>query len=1115
MTSLRRATLFLTLCFLFLTARAYGQFESAEVLGTVRDASGSIVSGATVTLTNLDTGILSQAATDASGDYDFFNVKVGRYSLTVEKTGFAKFTTPDVRVDVNARQRVDAALQVGVVTQSIEVTGAAATLDTDSSERGQVVNTQQIIELPLNGRNYSDLALLTTNVHRSIYAYAVPPREGAFNVNGMRSTYNSFLMDGVDNNAYSTSNQGYANEVAQPSPDAIAEFKVITSNYSAEYGRVGGAVVNAAMRSGTNQLHGTAYEFLRNTDLNAVGYIFVPTNPFIKPPLQRNQFGFTVGGPIIKNKLFFFSDYEGYRSLQRALTFDTLPDSNDQAGILPVTVADPQTGTVYQAGTPIPVATLNPLAAKVLSQLPTITLPSLTTSRSNDLQVLLLTRDFYNKFDTKVDYKMNEKMTGFVRYSQRIDAQYYEPDLTPSLAGGSGNGNVKAQSENAVLGYTYTVTANSLLDVRLSYSHILGGKFPVFLGTQSMTSEYGVPGVPTASYLTGGLDTQNITGFSSVIGRQATNPQFQDPTSFGPKVNYSWVHGRHALKTGFEEGSIHTEVMDINPVYGLNAYANQSSKPTCAELGQAAGCTITSDSASYNLADFIFGVPSQVQLANYLVGNYRQRQFFFYGQDDFRVNSKLTLNLGLRWEFVTPRWERDNVLSNFSPTANAMVTASNGGIYNRTLVHPDYKDWAPRIGLAYSVDQKTVVRSGYGISYVHLERMGSADELGINGPQVDIATLNQTLPSGSTSLPAGFMTSYGGFPNGFASPASFAANQTAANISYIPASTRWPYVQSWFLSIQRDLGRNTMMEIGYTGNHSLRLPVIGDENQALPNAPGGTLGIQARRPDQAFGAISFVDPVGFQNYNGLSLRFEHKTSFGLYFLNSFTWSKSLTDSEQALEYGSGYYAANVQNIYNLAGERGPSSLDSTLLNTSSFVYQLPFGRGRKFGSAWNSVADTILGGWEADTINFANSGTPLDVAYTPGAANDVTGRIPDYRGEAIMRPNVAPSAAPITGQAINHYYGAYAFTVPLASAPFGDVGRNSFRGPDFWQWDLGVDKTFPIHENIKLQFRSEFFNVLNHTNLGIPDSNISDAAFGTIRSTFPARQIQFGLKVLF
>jgi hypothetical protein len=902
MTGLRKTTLFLTIGFLFLSALAYAQIESAEVLGTVRDASGAIVSGAAVTLTNLDTGIQAQSTTDANGDYDFFNVKVGRYSLTVEKAGFAKFSTPEVRVDVNARQRIDAALQVGATTQAIEVSGAAATLDTDSSEHGEVVNTQQIQELPLNGRNYSDLALLTTNVHRSIYAYAVPPREGAFNVNGMRSTYNNFLLDGIDNNAYSTSNQGYSAQVAQPSPDALSEFKVITSNYSAEYGRVGGAVVNAALRSGTNQVHGTAYEFIHNTDLNAVGFVFVPTHPFVKPPLQRNQFGFTVGAPILKNKLFFFGDYEGYRSLQRAYTFDTIPSLTDREGNLPDPVVDPATGTVYQAHTAIPISTLNPFAAKVLSQLPTV-----GTTRSNDYQVLLLTRDYSDKFDAKVDWQITSKATGFARCSQRKDAQYYQPDLDPSPAGGSGNGNVKAQDPNAVLGYTYSLTPNSLLDIRLSYSHILGGKFPAFLGGQSMTSEYGVPGLPAASYLTGGLNTQNIGGFSSVIGRQATNPQFQNPTSFGPKVNYSWMHGRHAIKAGFEMGIIHTEVMDINPVYGLDAYSGQFSKPTCTELiaaGQATCTSVTPDSTTYNMADFIFGLPSQVQLANYLVRNYRQRQFFLYGQDDYRISSKLTLNLGMRWEFATPRWERDNVLSNFNPATNSIMVAEPGDIYKRTLVHPDYRDWAPRAGLAYSFNNKTVVRSGYGISYVHIERLGSADELGINGPQVDIATVNQALVGGK--VPAGFMTSCGGFPAGFASAANF--NPVNANISYIPANTRWPYVQSWFLSVQREISKNTVLEIAYSGNHSL--PVLGDYNQALPNASGGTLGIQARRPDQSFGAITYVDPVGFQNYNGLSARFEHKTAHGLYFLNSFTWSKSLTDSEQALEYGSGYYAAN-------------------------------------------------------------------------------------------------------------------------------------------------------------------------------------------------------------
>ncbi|HTS29829.1 MAG TPA: TonB-dependent receptor, partial [Bryobacteraceae bacterium] len=343
----------------FLAGLLFAQFEAAEVLGTVRDSTGGVVSKADVILLNQDTGIQARTSTDANGNYSFFNVRVGRYTITVQATGFQKFTTSDVTVQVNARQRVDATLQVGAMTESVEVKAAAAVLDTDSSDRGQVVNPAAVAELPLNGRNYADLALLSTNTVKSPIANSFSPsgtpREGAFNVNGMRSTYNNFLLDGLDNNAYGTSNQGYSAQLVQPSPDALAEFKVITSNYSAEYGRVGGAVVNAVMKSGTNDFHGSAYEYLRNTDLNATGFLFSPA-VFVKPTLQRNQFGTTIGGPFVKNKLFFFADYEGFRQLQRYLNFDSIPSMTDRQGILPVTVANPLTGAVYPANTQIPIA---------------------------------------------------------------------------------------------------------------------------------------------------------------------------------------------------------------------------------------------------------------------------------------------------------------------------------------------------------------------------------------------------------------------------------------------------------------------------------------------------------------------------------------------------------------------------------------------------------------------------------------------------------------------------------------------------------------------------------------------------------------------------------------
>ena len=434
----------------------FAQFESGEVLGTVHDPSQGLIAGAAVTLNNQDTGLEAKTNTDASGNYDFFNVKPGRYTLSVEKTGFSKFTNTDIVINVNVRQRVDATLPVGAASNSVTVTSQTL-VETDSSEHSQIITAKTIVDLPLNGRRYSDLALLSTNVHVSPLAAAfspsATPREGAFNVNGMRSTFNNFLLDGLDNNSYGTSNQNYSNQVVQPSPDAVAEFKVITSNFSAEYGRVGGGVINAALRSGTNRVHATLYEFLRNTDLNAIGYVFgARPSTFLKPTLHRNQFGFTIGGPIIKDKLFFFGDYEGYRQTQGYLNFYSLPNANDRAGILPVAVVNPITGVVYPAGTQIPVSQLNPFAAAALAGLASPNIGA-AGSRANNLEELIPLRDYADKYDAKLDYVMSSKMSAFLRFSQRKDIAYYGP-ADPGISGGDGNGFIHAIQQQAAAGYT-------------------------------------------------------------------------------------------------------------------------------------------------------------------------------------------------------------------------------------------------------------------------------------------------------------------------------------------------------------------------------------------------------------------------------------------------------------------------------------------------------------------------------------------------------------------------------------------------------------------------------------------------------------------------------------
>jgi hypothetical protein len=1104
MNSFRKIPL-LTGCLLVATS-LFAQFETAEVLGTVRDPTGGAILKANVTLTNLDTGIQANTTTDENGNYDFFNVKVGRYSILVEHAGFSKFTTTDVNVNVGARQRVDVAMKMGAITESIEVISAAAALETDSSDHGQVINTAAVAELPLNGRNYADLALLSTNAVKSpisaTFSATGTPREGAFNVNGMRSTYNNFLLDGMDNNAYGTSNQGYSAQLVQLSPDALAEFKVITSNYSAEYGRVGGAVVNAVMKSGTNRIHGSAYEYVRNTDLNATGFLFSPA-VFVKPTLQRNQFGATVGGPLVKNKLFFFADYEGYRQLQRYLNFDSIPDATDRQGILPVTVIDPLTASIYPANTPIPISQLNPFAATVLSQLP----PTNGPGRSNNDEALLLIRDYGDKYDAKLDGQINDRMTAFLRWSQRKDLQYYAPDLT-GPSGGDGNGHIHVVDQNASAGYTWTVTPTSVLEARLGFSHLLGGKTPPYVGGPSMNALYGgFQGLPTTPNLTGGLDTQTISGLTA-LGRQTSNPQFQNPTSWDPKLNFSKQWNRHSFKMGFEYLLVHTEILDTNPLYGQDTYSGAFSKPTCAQLGQPSTCTITSDSTSYSLADFYFGLPNQINLGSYAVVNLRQYVDSLYFQDDYRVSSKLTLNVGLRWEFASPLYERDNNYSNFDPTTDTMIKAANGSLYNRALVHPDYKDFGPRLGLAYSFDPKTVVRGGYGISYTFFNRVGSAEE-GINAPQALFGVLSQSSPTSST-----FLTTQNSFTTNIASPAAF--NPVNSNVVYTPPDSKWPYIQNWFLSVQRQLPKDTVLDVSYNGNHSLRVPIIADYNEAAPYNPSAPLAYTARVPIPTFGPITWLDPAGDNHYNGLSARIEHRFSKGLYILNSFTWGKAMGDSEQALEYFAGYYQANPQNIHNLAAEVGPSSFDVKLNNVTSVVYQLPFGKGRQYGANLNRAVDAVLGGWEITTINSAHTGQPIDVSYSATGNNIVSSLSNDYRGQPYLRPNVAGQAVSQSRSAmLNTFFAGYTFSTPSASAPFGDVGRNSFRAPNFDQWDASIDKNFRIRESIRLQIRAEFFDVINHTNFGLPTPVTTNAAFGTIRTTFPSRQGQIAAKLIF
>jgi hypothetical protein len=1085
------------------TGALWAQFDTADVVGTVRDTSGGIVSKATVVLTNQDTGITVNSQTGESGDYTFSNVKPGVYTVMAEAAGFSKVVAKDIRVNVNARQRVDLALEVGATKQSIEVTGAASLVQSDSSERGQVINGTAIVELPLNGRSYSDLALLTTGVIKSPSSGS---REGSFIVNGLRSTYSNYLLDGIDNNAYGTSNQGFSNQVAQPPPDSIVEYQVVTNNYSAEFGRSGGATINVAMRSGTNSLHGTAYDFLRNTSLNAAGYIFGarPAN-YLKPTLVQNQFGGNFGLPIIKNRVFFFADHEGFRNIQRTRAFSNLPTLADRQGSFPVAVQNPQTGKLYPANTPIPVSDITGFARTVFGALPA----PMSAGRINNYQQLSGDKTNADKFDGKLDAQLNDTMSGFLRVSQSKRNENQDSSF-PGPSGGNGTV-LWVLSQQATAAYTWTTSPTSVLEARFGVSRMNAGKEPPFLGNPDMLEAYGIPGLPSDPVLAGGLLPISLQGLTG-LGRQATIPQFQNPLSFDSKLNFSKIFGRHSMKFGYENVVIRTQVLDVNPMYGLDQYLGSFSKPTCAQLNQPTGCAVPNDLTSYSLADFLFGLRSAYALSTDRIGNYRQHEHFGYVQDDFHVSSKLTLNLGLRYEFATPRWERDNALSNYDPTTNTMLLAKNGSIYDRGLINPYYKDFAPRIGFAYNVLPKTVLRGGYGLSYVHQNRMGSGDLLGINGPQVVIAQVAQNNPLSPT-----FLNASQGYPIGLTDPANF--NARTSNVLYMPKNLADPRIQSWFFSIQRELPWKMLLDVGYIGNRGDNLPVMGDYNQAAPQpTPTSNIPLLDRRPISAFGAISWFNTGGYSYYNGLQVKLERRFSSGLMFLNSFTYSKAMDNSTQALDDQNGNQSS-VQDIHNLAAEKSVSTYDRKYVDVLSLVYQLPFGRGRKYGSNMPKVLDEILGGWEVTVINNALSAPPINLRSWNGSVPpqfQTVGNLAAWKGGEAFRPNVT-GPVQASNWTVDNYFNRQNVQLQTdPSHPFGNAGRNIARALPLNQLDLGLYKNFALpREDMRLQFRSEFFNALNHTNFNAPNSDVSSAAFGTIRSTAPSRQIQFALKLVF
>ena len=825
-------------------------------------------------------------------------------------------------------------------------------------------------------------------------------------------------------------------------------------------------------------------------------------------------------------------------------TFLTAVNGSDAGTAIPV--RNPLTGQVYLNGViPFNDPSVSPFAVGVLKALPN---PNVTGAPlGNNYASLPAGTLVDDKGDVRVDGVFGAKTTAFVRYSQH-QGNILSPPVIQGSAGGNSNGFVTIFNQQIAGGVTHNFTQNSILDARFAFTRTDGGKSP--FGGNLPSLETGIVGLPTNPLTTRSLNVQSVAIYSQ-FGNLGSNPQFQNPYLYDPKINYTWIHGRSTYKAGYEYQAIFTAINDFNPSFGQDTYNGNFSYNGASSTTLSAADTGTKEAAA--LSDFIFGARDTYQLNNFVIVNLNQRMHYFYLQDDIRFTSKLTVNVGMRYELVTPQWESNNLLSNFDPTTNQLITAKPGSLYNRALVNMPKLDFAPRFGLAYSIDDKTVVRAGYGLGFAQFNREGGENLLvynlpavvntnvvqaplnanpGVTGtqPRLAVCTAGQLGASYNPANPTPcFRTSTQGYPTNLASPSNVtAASNLLTQARYLPKNLPTGYVQSWHLTVQREIGHANTLEVAYVGEHGVKLQVLADYNQAASSAvtatcntttQSGCLPVASRRPIPTFTTIEETLPQGFLSYNALQTKFEHRTGHGLYILNSFTWSHAIDNASGHLDTNAGDNSRI--NLANALGERGASGYNQPLNETLSLVYDLPYGKGRSFGATAPLALQEVLGGWQLTLINDMNSGSPVNVIYSPTSAQQVSTILnirPNQNGVAVLPKSQRTKTA--NNQGLNAF-NLNAFSLPTPNQTYGNEGRNSIRFDPFYQADLGLHKQFAIYrDRVNFDFRAEAFNVLNKVNYAIPSSTTyspGSSTFGvvTAASTFPARVLQFAGKFIF
>jgi len=1127
---------FLIALFSIYTLPAFGQLDRGAITGRVLDASGAVVPGATVTITNKATGVETSLTVDTTGEYQALALIPGIYTVRASAQGFETTLQDNIEVHVQDRLSIDFALKVGTVQQEVVVTGGEPVLQTENADLGSVINEQQINELPLNGRRYADLALLEPGVTKDYTA--ANPAPDRFSVNGNLELQNNFILDGIDNNSFSENLQELSAQVVQPPPDALQEFKIQTRTFSAEFGNSAGAVVNVALKSGSNAFHGDLFEFFRNKVLDANTWLN-NANGLQKGGFNQNQFGGTIGGPIVHNKLFFFGDIERFTSRNATTVESTVPTPlMDQGNFseLPATLANPavpgQSGcyvnNIIQPGCFDPVAQklMGLLASTALPNVPAAVAvegqPGSWTGAPNYVFSTGIPDDVYS-IDGRVDYNFNASNQIFGSYSYRhVDRQDPLWTSNPLI----GNGNFATQyrwhQQLVALGWTHVFSSNVVNDLRFGFNRDYAHSDPngLTVGTSQADSAIGLTGVPAGPNDAGLPPIFFFAGGLRTLGTGAWRPQYQITQAWNLVENLNWLKGNHSFKFGYQYLRRSDNFFDIEAPQGLLAFTGAVTAP-------ANGPNIA-------LPDLILGDVNFAIFTTPHVVHYFQPGHSFYAMDTWKTTSKLTLTYGLRYELFAPLIDRNNETSNFSPAnGGGIVTAASnaGGWFDRALIHPDLIDFAPRLGFAYQMMPKLVWRGGYGVFYQHDNRIGSESLIQLNPPQF----VDTQLGSGPTAPVFQLKNGYPAALLNQSGPVFLPGTEIRAQ----DPNQRTPYVEQTSLGLEYEVAANTVLSATYVGNWGRREERVRDYNQ--PHVVGiGGIGADGPCPLLQFpyanlsstplavntfsgptvncgipGQHSYLETAtddGNTDYNGLELQLRQRMSHGLTYSLGYTYSHGLANFRDNLTAGQ-----LPQNSYDYGAEMTNSVFDIRHRFVGNFLWELPFGHGKAYMNGDNFAA-RWLGNWQFNGIVTAQTGTP----FTVGANNfgAIDGNNPVY-ADCVGDPYAGRTTRP-GGPFLN----PSAFAQP-DPASFGTCAPYAFHGPGLQNWDLSIFKWFNFTERFRLQFRTEFFNAFNHPNFANPGPTVGSPGSFAISNTLAPilgadsggpgdpREIQFGLKLYF